>query len=107
VFGEFKFTVCYYVYVLYNVHLIKMTVVRYIYIAFRSLRLLDISITLDFWSLKFKLFSLDHFVIWLISMFVKFSTSATVVAFTTISRKSAKAIVPVHFAKFRFSSELY
>ena len=79
---------------------------RYISIAFLSLRLFDISITSDFWSLKFILFSLGHFVILLISVFVKFSTSATVATFTAISRSSANAVVLVHFAKFRFNSEL-
>ena len=84
-----------------------MVAVKFISIAFLSLRLLNISITFDFWSLKFILFSLDHFVILLISIFMKFSTSATVSAFTAISRSSASAITLVHFAKFRFNIELY
>jgi hypothetical protein len=50
---------------------------------------------------------LDHFVILIISIFVKFSTSATVATFTAISRSSAIAIILVRFAKFKFSNELY
>ena len=40
-------------------------------------------------------------------MFVKCPTSATVAAFTAIRRLSVNAVALIHFAMFRFSSELY
>ena len=80
---------------------------KYISIAFLPFRLLVISIVFDFWSMNCNLCSLAHYVILFISKLVKFSTSATVAAFTAISKSSANAIALVLFAKFRFNSELY
>jgi hypothetical protein len=41
----------------------RWLLLRYVLIAFLSLRLLDISVNFYFWSLKCNLFSLDHCVI--------------------------------------------
>jgi len=81
---------------------------RYTVISFVSFRfLLDINITLDFFSLNVMLLLFDQAVILLSSQFKKFSVLHAVFPLTASIKSSANVMALVRLVNLRFSRELY
>jgi len=76
-------------------------------ISFTFRFLLDIKITLDFYSLKLILLLFDHVVILLNSKLEKIFTSLTVSPLIASIRSSANATAFVRLVNLRFNKELY